>query len=69
MDTYNERKMDEIAERLLSSADEIMLMLQKVEQGARALEKAESIDRWQAAVTALTSDMRNPPRRTEAGFW
>jgi hypothetical protein len=42
MDTYNSRKMQEIADRLLSSADEILLMLQKVEQGARALQRAAS---------------------------
>ena len=42
MGTYNSRKMQEIAERLLSSADAIMLMLQKVEQGARALQRAAS---------------------------
>jgi hypothetical protein len=40
MDTYNARKMHEIAERLLSSADEIMEMLQTVERGARALQRA-----------------------------
>jgi hypothetical protein len=40
MDTYNARKMHEIAERLLSSADEIIVMLQTVEKGARALQRA-----------------------------
>jgi hypothetical protein len=40
MDTYNARKMHEIAERLLSSADEIIEMLQTVERGARALQRA-----------------------------
>jgi hypothetical protein len=40
MDTYNARKAQEIAERLLTSADEIVVMLRKVEQRARALRRA-----------------------------
>jgi hypothetical protein len=42
MDTYNARKMHEIADCLLSSADEIMRLLQKVEKDARSLQWAAS---------------------------
>ena len=41
---FNARKMHEIAEPLLSSANEIIAMLQTVEKGARALQRAAELN-------------------------